>query len=182
MITVSGSSWKYWTRKELIEKFEQYFENLNSSIPGFITGYKEGLSKSHFHVPCYYCKKPMHFDESDGSWSKILPEIESLLRYVIKEKIYEWTDDRENEFLDYPSSFEQYTNLSELYKLSYIIGQEHEHLRLYDKENGSVIHFDQNNKNWGTISYNLAAIFMEYYHPSCYDEHKRESEQDQDLY
>lgn len=176
-------------RKEAIKEFEEYFENINSSIPGFITGYKEGLSKSHFHVPCYYCKNPIHFDESDGNWSEYLPSIERSLEGIFREKYYPWVEDEESdedkeiEFLDYPSpSFGQFLHAGDLNNLSFIIGQEHEHLRLIDKKNGTIKHFDQNDKNWPVIKGELELIFCDYYHTRCYDEHKRESEQNRDDY
>ena len=136
-------------RKEAIKEFEEYFENINSSIPGFLSNYKKGLFQSHFHILCSYCNKPMHFDETEDDWSKILSTIEYVFeQYREKQEYYDWTDgakygeDKEIEMFDFPSpSFE-------LYNLSFIIGREHEHLKLVDKKDGSIIHLDQNDKNW----------------------------------
>ncbi|MHB8559747.1 MAG: hypothetical protein ACYDAP_01070 [Thermoplasmataceae archaeon] len=170
-------------RKETVKEFEEYFENINSSIPGFLSNYKKGLFQSHLHIPCFYCHKPMHFDETEGSWSEKLSTIEYVFeQYRENQKYYDWTDgakyreDKEIEMFDLPSpSFE-------LYNLSFIIGREHEHLKLVDKKDGSIIHLDQNDKNWPFLKKELEYYFSDWHHNSCYEEHERESEQDQDRY
>jgi len=176
-------------RKQAILEIKEYFENINSEIPGFFAGYIEGLSKSHFHVPCEICHKPMHFDESDHNWSEILHYIESSWKLgdILREEHYYMSDDEESDkdkeikFLDHPStSFEQFLHAQDLNNLSFIIGQEHEHLRLEDKESGTIKHFDQFDKNWPIKKGILEDLFYSWHHTSCYEEQKRKSEQNRD--
>jgi len=176
-------------RRLAILEIKEYFEYINSKIPGFFAGYIEGLSKSHFHVPCEICYKPMHFDESDNDWSEILPDIESSLEGIFREEDdYMFNDeesdeDKEIKFLNHPStSFEQFLHAQDLNNLSFIIGQEHEHLRLKDKKSGTIKHFDQFDKNWPVIKRILENLFYGWHHTSCYEEQERKSEQNRDDY
>lgn len=156
-------------RKEVIKELELYFYCILSSTPRFIVGFTEGLSKSHFHIPCSGCRKPIHIDESGGDWNKILPKIEKLLEGCVGEKFNNRTDidSKELRFIDHPSFPDKNKTESELYKLSYKIGQMHEHIRLVNWENGTVRHFDQTDKNWPVIKRKLEDGLTGYYHSIC---------------
>jgi len=78
---------------------------------------------------------------------------------------------KEIKFLNHPSSsFEQFLHAQDLNNLSFIIGQEHEHLRLKDKKNGTIKHFDEFDKNWPDIRRILVNLFCDSHHTSCYEE------------
>jgi hypothetical protein len=122
-----------------------------------------GIEHCHFHIPCSNCRKPMHFDESDANWQD---EIYPAIRKSILSR-FNFDDEGRNElgqeYIYHSLEFEP----MDFSRIAYKIGVEHEHIHFQVPANGSMIHFDQNYKDWPDIKESLLDAFSSWSHNSC---------------
>lgn len=154
-------------RRDAVEQYKAMIDYVKSSTfyAEFTDGYEKGLVKSHFHAKCNICGEPMHFQESDNDWERVLGILLNALSSHVEEKCSYSSDNSFYTHYDTTLEPDQYTDA--VYKLSFLIGQEHEHLHFDCPEYGQEIHFDQNDDNWPDIKERISDAFSGWYHTSC---------------
>lgn len=154
-------------RKDAVEQYKTMMEFVKSgtSYMYFTDGYEKGLAKSHFHAKCSICGEYMHFQENDNDWERVSDILLNELSGYIDQRCSYSGENSVYTHYDTTLEPDQYTD--SVYKLSFFIGQEHEHLHFYCQRYDQEIHFDQNDDDWPDIRERISNAFSGWCHTSC---------------
>ncbi len=163
-------------RQEAIKDVNNLLSLLKEVSFDFSSGYEDGLIKSHFHIACDICNKPIHVDENGPYWAQVQERLQETLSEEIENKC---RIHPENEYPSLDPTDIDTRFASESYKIGFLMGQEQEHLRFACKDGENLVHFDQLDMDWAKIKNKISSAFPYFHHDYCGEKYEKQSQENQ---